>query len=621
MSGAKPNYEDWTQEELIAEINKLSQKKEYGLVWDEERELEDVVLKCKKELPVLKEVKSKAIPSRNPDSEKPTHILIEGDNYHALSVLNYTHEKSVDVIYIDPPYNTGAKDWKYNNNFVDENDAYRHSKWLSFMNNRLKIAKYLLKPTGVLVCAIDKNEQERLGLLLDNIFPSYKKTCVTIIHNPGGTQSDNFSYSHEYAYFIYPSIGRFINLQQRDEDPDIRPLRDVSTGEHLRKDAQNCFYPIYVKEGKIIGFGDVCDDSFHPNSANVERHDGILEIYPIDSKGNERKWVFARQNVESIKDELFIEFNERRKIWDVIRNKTMFNYKTVWTDKKYNSNAYGSNLLNRIIDESFPYPKSLYNTKECLDAVVKNNKDAVILDFFAGSGTTAHAVLEMNRLDDGKRQFIICTNNESDICEKVCYPRVDKVINGYKAKSKIPSLLFDRKITFRDLSKTEEILKELDEIKNEHTDTFEKFEVKFEDNVLRLFGVTNKESNVEGFGGNLKYFCTSFVSSLPTDKNKEILTQKSVEMLCLRENTFELVSENDTIKIFKNNTKHTAILFNETKIDELKEMVSSLDSKVFVYIFSLEDDDFSEEFEEMNNKVKVCSIPAAILNVYRRIFK
>jgi len=614
----KIDYTKYSNEELIAEITELKKRKKYGLVWDEEREPEDVVLKCKKELPVLKEVKSKAIPSRNPDPEKPTHILIEGDNYHALSVLNYTHEKSVDVIYIDPPYNTGAKDWKYNNNFVDENDAYRHSKWLSFMNNRLKISKYLLKPTGVLICAIDKNEQERLGLLIDNIFPSYNKTCVTIVHNPGGVQGDNFSYSHEYAYFIFPSDGIYINRVIREE-ADIIPFRDWGGNESKRETGKNSFYPIISDGEKIISFGDVCDESFKPGSANEIQDDGTIIIYPIDNDGVERKWRFARQSVESIKNDLFVEIINDEYV--IKRNKSEYRYKTVWTDKKYNSNAYGSSLLNRIIDESFPYPKSLYNTKECLDAVVKNNKNAVILDFFAGSGTTAHAVLEMNRLDEGKRQFIICTNNESDICEKVCYPRVDKVINGYEAKSKIPSLLFDRKITFRDLSKTEEILKELDEIKNEHSDTFEKFEVKFEDNVLRLFGVTNKESNVEGFGGNLKYFRTSFVSSLPTDKNKEILTKKSVEMLCLRENTFELVSENDTIKIFKNNTKHTAILFEETKIDELKEIVSSLDGKVFVYVFSLEDDDFSEEFEEMNNKVKVCSIPAAILNVYRRIFK
>ena len=140
--------------------------------------------------------------------------------------------------------------------------------------------------------------------LLNHVFPEHNKTCVSIIHNPGGIQGENFSYCHEYAYFVYPTGRRFINLQTREENPDIRPLRDVSKGEHLRESAKNCFYPILVRDGEIIGFGDVCEDSFHPDSANVIREDGIIEIYPIDLQGNERKWVFARQSIEAIKDEL-----------------------------------------------------------------------------------------------------------------------------------------------------------------------------------------------------------------------------------------------------------------------------------------------------------------------------
>lgn len=183
MPRRKPDYSNWEKDKLIARIQELEKRKKYGLVWDEERESEKVVQQCKKQLPVLKEIKSKAIQN---DPGKPTHILIEGDNYHALSVLNYTHQNAVDVIYIDPPFNTGARDWKYNNDFVDSNDMYRHSKWLSFMKNRLVPAKNLLKPNGVLICAIDKNEQERLGLLLEQLFPSHEKHCITIIHNPAG---------------------------------------------------------------------------------------------------------------------------------------------------------------------------------------------------------------------------------------------------------------------------------------------------------------------------------------------------------------------------------------------------------------------------------------------------
>jgi adenine-specific DNA-methyltransferase len=185
----KTEYSSWSKEDLIKKINALEKRKKYGLVWNSEREPEKVVLDCQKELPVLKEVKKNGVYSGKNDV---THILIEGDNYHALSVLNYTHEKAIDLIYIDPPYNTGAKDWKYNNNYVDINDAYRHSKWLSMMSNRLKLAKRLLKDDGVLICTIDENEFNRLGLLLEEIFVNHEIHCVTIVHNPRGVQGKNF---------------------------------------------------------------------------------------------------------------------------------------------------------------------------------------------------------------------------------------------------------------------------------------------------------------------------------------------------------------------------------------------------------------------------------------------
>lgn len=611
-------YSEYSKEELISEITELKKRKKYGLVWDEEREPENVVKECKKKLPVLKEVKNR---SKFSSSSETTHILIEGDNYHSLSVLNYTHKSKIDVIYIDPPYNTGAKDWKYNNNYVDGEDSYRHSKWLSFMKNRLVLAKNLLTKSGVLICAIDENEQERTGLLLEEIFPTYQKTCVTIIHNPGGIQGDNFSYCHEYAYFVFPSGGRYINLQDRVDSPDIRPLRDVSTGNHLRENAANCFYPIYVKNNKIIGFGNVCKDDFHPKSANINRNDGTLEIYPIDSQGNERKWTFARQNVEKIQNELSVEFNKRRKIWDVIRTKNQFNYKTVWTDKKFNSNSYGSSLLNKLIDNKFPFPKSLYNVKECLDAAVKNKPDAIILDFFAGSGTTAQAVLEMNRLDNGNRKFILCTNNEGNICEDICYPRVLNVMGGYQAKTKARSLLFDKKLTLKDLSNTKEIFDQIKELSISTKKQFDSFENEFEMNTIKLYGVNKKQKKIAGLGGNLKYYQTSFVPNLATDRNKENLTRKSTEMICLKEDTYEVVSESNNTKIFKNDLQFTAILFDEDGISDLKKIIVNYELPIVVYIFSLADDDFSDHFSDLKNKIEVKSIPAAILRLYKRIFR
>lgn len=354
-----------------------------------------------------------------PDSDL-WHVLIEADNYHALQLLLYTCAGKVDCIYIDPPYNTGARDWKYNNDYVDSADPYRHSKWLAMMQKRLKLAKQILNPhTGVLIVTIDDNELNTLGLLLNEIFGGYKIFCITIVHNPNGNQGKNFGITNEFAYFVLPTNNQILSLENRIDDPDIRPLRDVSGNSNLRTDAKNCFYPIYVKEKKIIGYGAVCSDDFHPESANIERTDGIIEVYPIDTNGIEKKWVFARNTVESISNELFVEYNKQRKIFDIIRRKTHFTYKTVWNRKEFNANSYGSKLISKIFkDKRFDYPKSLYAVKECISAVVANKPDALIVDFFAGSGTTAHAVNLLNAEDGGARRCILVTNNEVSEAEE-----------------------------------------------------------------------------------------------------------------------------------------------------------------------------------------------------------
>ncbi|MBI3585351.1 MAG: site-specific DNA-methyltransferase [Nitrospinae bacterium] len=272
------------KEKLLVEIerlkNELKKRKKYGLVWEDKSE--EVVEMCKKKLPVLKEVKSKEIIT---DPDKPVNLLIEGDNYHALSVLNYTHEKKIDVIYIDPPYNTGAKDWKYNNDYVDINDAYRHSKWLSMMSNRLKIAKNLLKNDGVLICAIDENECNRLGILLEGIFKDHEIHCVTIMHNPRGIQGRNFSYTHEYAYFVFRKNMQVIGPRKiRNEDIYWSNLRNWG-GESLRTDAKNCFYPVIIKSEKIIGFGNVPDDNYHPKGQTIVK-DKYIQLIKTELKEN-----------------------------------------------------------------------------------------------------------------------------------------------------------------------------------------------------------------------------------------------------------------------------------------------------------------------------------------------
>ena len=346
--------------------------------------------------------------------------LVHSENWQALNSLQRRYKERVKCIYIDPPYNTGLSEIIYKN-------SSKHSTWLTLIENRLEMSHAYQTTNGVLVVAIDENEQEALGLLLSKLFPKERKTAVTIVHNPSGQQGNNFSYCHDYAYFVYPDMKQIIRLEERSKNPDVRPLRDVSKGNHLRKDAVNCFYPIYIKDGKIIEIGDVCPNSFHPDSANIERDDGVVEVYPIDSKGAERKWVFSHDSVGKILDELKAEYNKNRKLWDIIRTKSNFNYKTVWTDKKYSANSYGSKLLNNILGEKhFDFPKSIYTVIECIKATENASFDSIILDYFAGSGTTAHAVINLNREDGGNRKYLLIEMGE--YFHTVLLPRIKKVV-------------------------------------------------------------------------------------------------------------------------------------------------------------------------------------------------
>jgi len=557
------NYDEYSREELIKEIKKLKKRKKYGVVWEDK--LEDVAELCKEKLPVFEEVKDYEIKT---NENNPTNIFIEGDNYHALSVLNYTHRGKIDVIYIDPPYNTGARDWKYNNDYVDINDQWRHSKWLSFMEKRLKLAKRLLKRNGVLICTIDKNEHAALGLLLQELFSNKEIVSVTIIHNPAGVQGKNFSYTHEYAYFVYPRKGEFIGKTSRDKDL-VSPLRDWGTISK-RNQAKTCFYPIIIKNKQIVGFGDICPDSFHPKSSNIKKEDESVYIYPIDKNGIERKWVFSRESVEKIKDQIFCKKNKDEYV--IMRRKALFKYRTVWEDKRYYANIYGSKLLNNIISEKFPFPKSLYAVMDCIKAVIHDKNNSTILDFFAGSGTTGHAVLELNKEDGGNRKFILCTNNEdnngdgSKIASDICYPRIKKVIQGYN-------------------------------------------------------GITDKKK-CEGIPSNLKYFKTDFVSAEPTDRNKKKLVDKSTEMLCLKEDCFNEIKKGKEYKIFKNSKdKYLGIIYDDEGIELFKKEVKKLNKKFVVYVFSLDESAREEEFEDISEYVELKPIPAVILNVYKRIFK
>jgi adenine-specific DNA-methyltransferase len=327
------------------------------------------------------------------------NLIIKGNNLLAVSSLREKYRGKIKCIYIDPPYNpeSAANTFCYNNTF-------NRSTWLVFMKTRLQIAKELLKRDGVLIVAIDKNEQPRLQILIEEIYPDYDVDCITIIHNPRGTIGTNFSYTHEFAIFVTPKGKKTIAERKlTQEEVDWSPLRNWG-GESLRTDAKNCFYPILVKNEKIIGFGDVSDNDFHPVSQTVEEK-GTYSVYPIDSNGIERKWRYARQTVDSIIDVLRVK--KTKTGYDIELGKKNGMQKTVWTDSRYDASVNGTQLLKTLVpDAKFAYPKSLYTVVDCINAVVSDDKDALILDFFAGSGTTGHAVMEINQ-DGGNRHFIL----------------------------------------------------------------------------------------------------------------------------------------------------------------------------------------------------------------------
>ena len=396
----------------------------YGLVWEYKKE--ELVEKCKQNKLKLVEDKEKSILS-NPND--PNHILIEGDNYPSLSLLSNDYTGKIDVIYIDPPYNTGKRDWKYNNDYVDKEDTYPNSKWLSMLDVRVRLAKKLLKSDGVFICAINKSEVHRLGLLFEQIFTDHEIHCITIIHNPRGIRGKNFSYNHEYLFFIFPKgLNVIENRKINEDDVDWLNFRNGG-GESLRNTSKNCFYSIIVKNNEIVGFGDVLEDYEHP-SQQIVKYDGKLHIYPIDIQGIERKWRYARQSVEKVKS--YLRVRKTRSSYEIEMGKNYGTVRTVWRDSRYDCSHHGTKALHDILPTiDFAFPKSLHAVYDCLEIIVRNRKNAIILDFFAGSGTTGHAVLQLNNEDKGSRQFILCTNNEGGICTDVCYPRIKKVMTGY----------------------------------------------------------------------------------------------------------------------------------------------------------------------------------------------
>lgn len=368
-------------------------------------------------------------PEESKDWDTTENLYIEGDNLEVLKLLQESYLGKVKMIYIDPPYNTG-KNYIYRNDFSVDSDEYDsdaglvnidgarlaanpvgaarfHSNWMSMMYQRLLVARNLISPEGVMVVAIDENEFAPLATMLKEIFgeSSYAHSYVSIIHNPRGQQGINFSYVNEYLIFVYPDNGKKYLADFPKDEIDSRTLRDSGT-ESDRTDARMCFYPFYVKNNKIIRIGNVPDDSFHPASANMIMDDGSVEVWPMTDDGDEKKWRYARQSVDSIFEKL--EPKMGRKSIQIIFNKDEGTMRSVWANAKYDSSEYGTKLLDKLFGGApFTFPKSLYAVLDCIKAATKEDTNAVIMDFFSGSSTTAHAVMQMNVDDGGHRKYIM----------------------------------------------------------------------------------------------------------------------------------------------------------------------------------------------------------------------
>lgn len=393
----------------------------------------------------------------NTDPDAPAHALIQADNYHALQLLEYLYAEKVDCIYIDPPYNTGARDWKYNNDYVDSSDTYRHSKWLSMMKKRLLLAKKLLNPAdSVMIITIDEKEYLHLGCLLEELFPEARIQMVSSCIMPGGVSRGNeFARSDEYIYFVKFGSSAPVSLELGDEW--LGGVKNTSRAKvhwegllrtgtnNMRDDRPNLFFPVLVSEDgkKFIGADE-------PLKLGVDRNtykapDRAIAIWPIHTDGTEGCWRIGREKLLELQTNHVVRLggftsrgmainylkqgeyakvlNRTYKIKGIKEDgsydlddsdyKPSFIPSTQWTIASHDASRHGSGILRKIlIDKVFSFPKSLYAVHDAIRFFVANKPNALIVDFFAGSGTTLHAVNLLNAEDGGKRQCVMVTNNE-----------------------------------------------------------------------------------------------------------------------------------------------------------------------------------------------------------------
>lgn len=560
-----------TNEEKASLVELLRSQKKYGLVWEDKPE--EIETRLVDELPVLTEVPERAIVSESPDA--PNHILIEGDNLEALTALAYTHEGKIDVIYIDPPYNTGNKDFVYNDSFVDREDGYRHSKWLSFMNKRLQIAKSLLSSGGVIFISIDDNEQAQLKLLCDEIFGgnNFKSNSI-IVNNRGGRDYGGIALQHDYI-LIYSNNKGELNLindhdkkfQYQDSEGgfNLMELRNRNVKFNISNRPNLC-YPFYVNPNNA--------DANNLLEISLEPKDGFVEVYPAKSNGIQTVWRWGKEEKSraNLNKQIFGKVNRNGGYMIVQKyRKTTKMQRSIWDEKEF-VNERGSEVLKEILTQNiFSYPKSVATIKRVLE--LGTNSTSTILDFFAGSGTTLHATMQLNAEDGGHRKCILVTNNENNICEKVTYDRNKRVIQGY---------------------------------------------------------TTPKGEEVEGLhDNNLRYYRTNFLSRDKSVKNMRQLVRLATDMLCIKNDVYteaefcgKKINPNIARYFDNGQGNRMLVIYEERAIRLLVQLMAQTEDdgiKTMVYVFSPGADPYTDDFEDIAERVKLCALPSAIYEAYKRV--
>lgn len=599
-----------TRDEKSALLELLNEKKTYGLVWENHEEAVEEQLR--EQLPVLREVPKRRLLSE--DADAPNHIIIEAENLHALVALTYTHAGMIDVMYLDPPYNTGNKDFIYNDSYIDSEDSYRHSKWLSFMEKRLKIAKTLLSDKGVVFISIDDNEQANLKLLCDEVFGYDSFMGNVSWQRTYSPRNDKKGIVREVEYLAVYSkspewspkkLKRTAEMDAKYKNPD-NDFAPWTSGDAFAPDSKlhqgmvyaiqhpfsgELLYPYAASHWRIgqdemlrimqgwapYELRDIDDAAKRAEICSIAQDEvraGVMAIMlavPLDEaktaaeailkRGQWPKFYFTKNGKGGIRRKTYLQNVEGR----IITN--------LWSYEEVGHTDEAKKELKKLFDGNAPFdtpkPTRLIQRIE----QIASDYDSIILDFFAGSGTTMQATIQQNAEDGGHRQCILVTNNENGICENVTYERNKRVIQGY---------------------------------------------------------TTPKGEQVAGLTkNNLRYYKADFISREPSSRNKRELVKAATDLLCIKEDMYQETKmtcngktlRKDYARRFTEGGKEMIVIYEPAVIKYIVEELKAWDKKEFikVYVFSEGRYAYDDDFKDVLDKVTLCALPDAIYQAYRRV--